>query len=204
MDETDKNCQVFLKFMQFINQMLWFSSTEKLRALGVNSSGGNILEDICNLENGVESLEKLLYEANLPFKLLAKDTGEGKTIYCQIGNREVAFSPLMSSGTRALVFLYLWYMQREALSFIFIDEFDAFYHTDLSIAVIRRLMMEENIQVVFTSHNTDIISNELLRPDCYFILEDNVIQPLCNLTDKSLREAHNLQKMYKAGAFYEY
>lgn len=204
LDGTDKNCQVFLRFMQFINQMLWFSSTEKLRALGVNSSGGNILEDICNLENGVESLEKLLYEANLPFKLLAKDTGDGKTIYCQIGNREVAFSPLMSSGTRALVFLYLWYMQREALSFIFIDEFDAFYHTDLSIAVIRRLMMEENIQVVFTSHNTDIISNELLRPDCYFILEDNVIQPLCNLTDKSLREAHNLQKMYKAGAFHEY
>ena len=94
-------------------------------------------------------------------------------------------------------------MQKEGLSFIFIDEYDAFYHTDLAIAMIRKLMMEEKIQVIFTSHNTDIISNELLRQDCYFILEDNVIQPLCNLTDKSLREAHNLQKMYKAGAFYE-
>lgn len=203
LDKEDKDCQVFLKFMKFVNQMLWFSSTERLRALGANISSGNMFESICNLENGVENLESFLHEAKLPFHLLEKDAGEGKTIYCKIGDREVAFAPLMSSGTRALVFLCLWYMQKEGLSFIFIDEYDAFYHTDLAIAMIRKLMMEEKIQVIFTSHNTDIISNELLRPDCYFILEDNVIQPLCNLTDKSLREAHNLQKMYKAGAFYE-
>lgn len=113
------------------------------------------------------------------------------------------FSPLMSSGTKSLVFLFLWYMQRENLSFVFIDEFDAFYHTDLSIAVIQKLLLEEQIQVVFTSHNTDIVSNELLRPDCYFILEDNSIKPFSSLTDKALREAHNLQKMYRAGAFHE-
>lgn len=203
LDKEDKNCQVFAKFMKFVNQMLFFSSTDNLMAIGANSSGGNMMEDICNLPNGVERLEDFLHEANLPFKLVERDAGEGKTIYCKMGDKEVAFAPLMSSGTRALVFLCLWYMQKEDFAFIFIDEFDAFYHTDLSIAVIRRLMMEENIQIVFTSHNTDIISNELLLPDCYFILEDNTIQPFCKLTDKSLREAHNLQKMYKAGAFYE-
>ncbi|MCM1112092.1 MAG: AAA family ATPase [Muribaculum sp.] len=202
LDREDKECQVFLKFMKFVNQMLWFSSTDKLRAVGANAAGGSMLENICNLENGVEKLENLLHEAKLPFRLLEKDTGEGKTIYCKVGDREVPFAPLMSSGTRALVFLYLWYMQKENFAFIFIDEFDAFYHTDLSIAIIHKLMMEENIQIVFTSHNTDIISNELLRPDCYFILDDNTIQPFCDLTDKSLREAHNLQKMYRAGAFY--
>lgn len=85
--------------------------------------------------------------------------GEGKTIYCQIG-KEVAFAPLMSSGIMSLVFLFLGYMQRESRSFI--DEFDALYHTDFSIAVIRKLLEEENIQVV-----------------------------------------HNLQKMYKTGAFHE-
>lgn len=57
--------------------------------------------------------------------------------------------------------------------------------------------------VACNSHNTDIISNELLRPDCYFELKDNRISPFCNLTGKALREAHNLQKMYKAGAFNE-
>ena len=202
LDREDKDCQVFLKFMRFVNQMLWFSSTEGLQAVGANSVRGNMLEEICHIENGVKHLEDFLREEKLPFQLVEKDTGEGKTIYCKIGDREVAFAPLMSSGTRALVFLCLWYMRRKEFSFIYIDEFDAFYHTDLSMSVIRKLMMEDNLQVVFTSHNTDIISNELLRPDCYFLLEDNTIQPFCNLTDKALREAHNLQKMYRAGAFY--
>lgn len=203
LDKVDKYCLVFLKFMKFVDQMLWISSTEGLRTIGYGSKVGNLFEDICNMENGVENLEVFLREAGLEYKLVARDKGEGKTIYCQMGNREVPFAPLMSSGTRSLVFLFLWYMQRKSLSFIFVDEFDAFYHTDLSIAVIKKLLAEEHIQVVFTSHNTDIISNELLRPDCYFILEDNMIQPFCDLTGKALREAHNLQKMYKAGAFHE-
>lgn len=203
LDQEDKNCQVFLKFMDFVNQMLWFSSTEGLRVEGADKERGNVLEEICNLENGVKNLELFLQEAGLKFNLLQRDSGDGKTIYCKMGKRNVPFEPLMSSGTKALVFLYLWYMQRQNFSFIFVDEFDAFYHTDLSIAVIRKLMEEKDIQVIFTSHNTDIISNELLRPDCYFILADNKVQPICNLTDKSLREAHNLQKMYRAGAFYE-
>lgn len=203
LDKSDKNCQIFLKFIDYVNQMVWISSTEGLRSIGTGTSGGNLFEIICNLENGVAALESFLREAGLEFNLVERDKGEGKTIYCKVGDREVLFTPLMSSGTRSLVFLFLWYMQRESLSFIFIDEFDAFYHTDLSIAVINKLLAEEHIQVVFTSHNTDIISNELLRPDCYFILKDNMIQPFCNLTDKALREAHNLQKMYKAGAFHE-
>lgn len=201
LDKEDHNCSTFIKFVQFVNRMLWISSTEGLRTLGSPSSGGNLLEEICNLENGVEDLEAFLHEAALDFNLTAKDKGEGKKIYCRMGNREVAFAPLMSSGTRSLAFLFLWYRKKKDISFIFVDEFDAFYHTELSIAVIRKLMAEENIQVIFTSHNTDIISNELLRPDCYFVLNDNRILPFSGLTDKALREAHNLQKMYKAGAF---
>lgn len=39
------------------------------------------------------------------------------------------------------------------------------------------------------------------RPDCYFLLKDNSIKAISELTEKELRQAHNLQKMYKAGAF---
>ena len=45
------------------------------------------------------------------------------------------------------------------------------------------------------------MSNDLLRPDCYFLIEDGKIIPVSDATDKELRKAHNLQKMYKAGAF---
>lgn len=81
------------------------------------------------------------------------------------------------------------------------DEFDAFYHTDLSMAVVRKILGIEDVQAVITSHNTDLLSNQLLRPDCFFKMEDNKIKAFSDLTPKALREAHNLQKMYKAGAF---
>ena len=45
------------------------------------------------------------------------------------------------------------------------------------------------------------MSNELLRPDCYFLINDSKISNLSNLTVKELREAHNIEKMYKAHAF---
>ena len=59
----------------------------------------------------------------------------------------------------------------------------------------------EGVQVFTTTHNTDLMSNDLLRPDCYFLLKDNSIKAISGLTEKELRQAHNLQKMYKAGEF---
>ena len=41
----------------------------------------------------------------------------------------------------------------------------------------------------------------LLRPDCSFIIDDGRIANLANRTDRVLREAHNLEKMYLNGAF---
>ena len=86
---------------------------------------------------------------------------------------------------------------------LFIDEFDAYYHHDLSKIIVKELK-QTCAQVVLTTHNTSIMTNDLLRPDCYFVMTDELIKPLCNLTSKELRQAHNLEKMYKAGVFQEY
>ena len=83
---------------------------------------------------------------------------------------------------------------------MFIDEFDAFYHHDLSKMIVETLK-EIGVQFILTTHNTSILSNDLLRPDCYFLLNKKKIKSLSNSTDKELREAHNIEKMYKAGAF---
>lgn len=87
------------------------------------------------------------------------------------------------------------------VSFAYIDEYDAFYHFELSQELVRLLKGLENTQVFISTHNTDLLSNEILRPDAYFEIEDNKISSLDKRTDKELRKAHNLQKMYKAGSF---
>ena len=46
------------------------------------------------------------------------------------------------------------------------------------------------------------MSNDLMRPDCYFLMNSRKILPLPKCTEKELREAHNIEKIYKAGAFY--
>lgn len=97
-----------------------------------------------------------------------------------------------------MALFYYWYIRMEKASFVFIDEFDAFYHFELSESVQRHLKQISGVQIFTTTHNTDLMSNDLLRPDSYFLLENNRIQDISELTEKELRQAHNLQKMYKA------
>jgi AAA15 family ATPase/GTPase len=108
-----------------------------------------------------------------------------------------------STGTYSLTFFYYWYQsirQLSKVSFLFIDEFDAFYHHSLSALVLEKLK-ETGVQFILTTHNTSIISNDLLRPDCYFLMNKHQVRSLSNSKPKELREAHNIEKMYKAGAF---
>jgi len=62
-------------------------------------------------------------------------------------------------------------------------------------------LKEIDAQVILTTHNTSIMTNDLLRPDCYFLINEQGITSLKNRTEKELREAHNIEKMYKAGSF---
>ena len=37
--------------------------------------------------------------------------------------------------------------------------------------------------------------------DCYFVISEQMINSLPNLTDREIRAVHNLEKLYKAKAF---
>ena len=89
----------------------------------------------------------------------------------------------------------------ENVSLVFIDEFDAFYHNNLATAVVKELLKLPKTQSILTTHNTDIMSNDLLRPDCYLRIQNGKIKSFSEATNKELRKAHNLQKLYNAGAF---
>jgi hypothetical protein len=45
------------------------------------------------------------------------------------------------------------------------------------------------------------MSNDLLRPDCNFIIDKNQIKSLSLSTDKELRMGNNIEKMYRGNAF---
>ena len=93
---------------------------------------------------------------------------------------------------------YYWYLQLcdKKIKFAFIDEFDAFYHFELSRKIVNKLS-ELECQTVLTTHNLSLLDNDLLRPDCYFEVSDNKIVPFSSLVHKELRKAHNIEKIYR-------
>jgi AAA15 family ATPase/GTPase len=88
------------------------------------------------------------------------------------------------------------------ISFIYYDEFDAFFHHELSENVITE-MKNVGAQSVLTTHNTNLFSNRLMRPDCLFILSPDRIVPTFAATQRELRQGHNLEKLYLNGEFDE-
>lgn len=197
--DTEEN-QVFKKFINFVDHMLLFYSLDSRGYEGFMNGSESIAEGIVN-SGKVKDFENFLRENGIEYNLYDCEVDGKKAIYCHFDNKDADFFKIASTGTRSLVLFYYWYVRMEQASFVFIDEFDAFYHFELSESVQKRLGKISGVQIFTTTHNTDLMSNDLLRPDCYFLLKDNKIKAISDLTEKELRQAHNLQKMYKAGAF---
>ena len=78
---------------------------------------------------------------------------------------------------------------------------DAYYHYELSEYIVKILEKMTNIQVMITSHNTNLLTNKIMRPDCYFILSDNRLVLFADATNRDLHKGHNLEKLYMRGEF---
>ena len=202
LDDTDDFNKIFLCFLKFIDGMLFFRSLDGNSYLGIETGSKNIQEDIIERGN-VKDFESFLNEAGIECKLKVVKESEKNILAFDFDGKTISFFKIASQGTRALTLFYFW-MQRlkeeSKVTFLFIDEFDAFYHHELSQLIVEELK-KIDIQFILTTHNTTIMTNDLLRPDCYFIMTKDKIKSLSKSTEKELRQAHNLEKMYKANSF---
>ena len=201
LEENEINA-VFKDFGEFVNHMLLFYSLDNRGYQGFKVGSERIADKIIK-KGKVASFQKFLSEEGINYSLEEKVVDGQRQIYCRFKNAEVNFFSVASTGTASLTLFYYWYLQMKELSFVYIDEFDAFYHFELANSLVKLLKKVSNCQIVLTTHNTDLLSNDLMRPDCYFEIRDNDIKCLSDKTDKEIRKAHNLQKMYKAGVFDE-
>ena len=197
--DNDQN-RVFKKFIDFVDRMLLFYSLDSRGYEGFMNGTEGIAEGIVNAGK-VEDFQRFLKENEIDYNLYECEVDGRKAIYCRFNNKSADFFNIASTGTRSLALFYYWYIRMRKASFVFIDEFDAFYHFELSEGVLKKANKIPGVQIFTTTHNTDLMSNDLLRPDCYFLLKDNSINAISELTEKELRQAHNRQKMDKAGAF---
>lgn len=195
--------QLFKRFLDFIENMLMFYSLKENRYYGYKQGREPISDSIVK-KGKLADFEAFLNRLDIKCRLKAREIDGVFEIYNVFENGESNFFRTASTGTSALALFFYWLINSENTTFIYMDEFDAYYHFELSAEVVREIIKQKpDAQILFTSHNNNLMSNNLLRPDCLFIMQNNGIKSMSDLTQKELRQAHNLQKMYKAGAFNE-
>lgn len=188
-----------IRLQKFVNGMLWFRNLDVREFIGLESNI-YILDEFIIKNNLVADFKRFLFDvSDQDFNFATPNPGE-KNLYCYIDKKKVPFDLLVSTGTQSLKLLYFWMKKLGGATFVFIDEFDAFYHFKLSFEVCKRLF-NLDCQVFMSSHNTYLMTNDLLRPDCNFIVNNNKIKPLCDCTEKELRFGHNIEKLFRGNAF---
>ncbi len=166
-------------------------------------SNRNFLE---NLKNPVylHNFEDFLNLMGIECKLVLKELPDGQVELYFAHKKLVPFYSTASSGTLALTSLYQKIVSNPSL--IYIDDFAAFYHYEMAEKLICYFKDKyPECQFIMTSHNTNLMTNKIVRPDCLFILSSRgTLTALCDATERELREGHNLEKMYISGEFEKY
>lgn len=205
-NNTQQPVDSYVKYvMAFVSNMLWFRSLQDNSYIGLTTGAVDVGAWI--IENGyVEEFQKFLYDmAGINIKLgaaIVQQPAPTKALLIEEHkNTPLIFEQCASSGAKTLQIFFYWSKQFSKVSLLFIDEFDAFYHNDLSRNILKLVSDMDNTQAIFTTHNSYLASNELLRPDCYFTLDKGKLVSFVDGTDRELREGHNLEKMLRNGEF---
>lgn len=183
-----------------INQLAGFIGRMRFSTSSQNSNYLIYSEQLSE-EEKLKKFQQFLNEHGVECDLILLENPEGKKDIYYNYKKPLQFFSNMSSGTAALTNFYLNFMNKGKTSFIFIDEFDANYHFELSEKIVTLLEEQFDCQVVLTSHNTGLLSNSIMRPDCFMILSNGKLTPICEATTRELRQGHNLQKLYRNGEF---
>lgn len=166
-------------------------------------SNRNFLE---NLKNPVylHNFEDFLNLIGIECKLVLQELPDGQVELYFSHKKLVPFYRTASSGTLALTSLYQKIVSN--CSLIYLDDFNAFYHYEMAEKLIYYFKDKyPECQLIMTSHNTNLMTNKIMRPDCLFILSSRgTLTALCDATERELREGHNLEKMYIRGEFEKY
>lgn len=190
------------QLITFVSSMLWFRSLGENNYIGYLKGIELITDNI--IQNGlVSKFQDFLQQFDVKCNLdVATDPFGKKFLVSKFKNNKfIPFWETASSGTKSLTLYYYWSHKFKDISFLFIDEYDAFYHTNVAINLVKQIAEQKSPQTIFTTHNTAVMSNQILRPDCYFVLSEGHLTSLPNCTSRELREGHNLEKMFRQGEF---
>ncbi|MBQ8813139.1 MAG: ATP-binding protein [Lachnospiraceae bacterium] len=200
-----KNDSILIRLANYVRRMVMITVGNEM-PYRVRRMSKAFYDSLENPER-LKDLEDFLNAMGIECRLILEKLPDGQKELYFAHEKLVPFYENASSGTLALVDLYRRLIPKVwDASLIYLDEFDAFYHYEMAENVIKFFKKKyPRCQMIMTSHNTNLMTNRLMRPDCMFILSRRgTLTALCNATTRELREGHNLEKMYISGEFEKY
>lgn len=196
---------VLIKLSEYVNKMdLITVGNNRIESSTIDYS--KFFKDLKNPVH-LQNFEDFLNLMGIECKLVLKELPDGQVELYFDHKKLVPFYSTASSGTLALTNLYQKIVSKAVeSSLVYLDEFDAFYHYEMAEKLISFFKTKyPKCQFIMTSHNTNLMTNKIMRPDCLFILSSRgTLTALCDATERELREGHNLEKMYISGEFEKY
>ena len=193
-----------VRLIKFVEKMLWFRSLNSRGYCGYTSGKSTLIDELYKMGK-IREFEKFLNDIagiSLKFEVATSLASGAKELYIKYPKRKVEFFRASSTGTQELLLLFYWKsFALNDIKFLFIDEFDAFYHFELAAKIVTEIGKHTEMQSFFTSHNTYLANNKIMRPDCFFILSNGRITSFADATSRELREGHNLEKLLRSGEF---
>jgi len=196
-----ENNSILKKFEKFVNGM--FNLQAVLGDKKALSYIAQFFSKLIIADDSLHDFEEFLSKVGIKAKLRVASNLEGeKEIYFDYKEKSLKFVDYASSGTLSLVPLYGLIDMMP--SFVYIDEFDANFHFGLAKLMLEKLKQNPSCQTIITTHNTDLMSNKFMRPDCYLLMSLAKIINLSDATSRNLRMGHHLERLYQAGEFDEF
>lgn len=158
------------------------------------------------IKNGLlADFQAFLQQGGVNEQVISKETDGTVSFFFRHKKADLPFMDVASSGTIALLLQFYWLHKiqnnKRKASFVFLDDFDAFFHSELSDLIYKTFKKVSDIQCVMTTNNTNLLSNKTGRPDSFFIITPDKISALSELTKREIREGNNIAKLYLANEF---
>ena len=181
---------------EFASGMLWFRSLGSYEFMGTTNTIENVDQYLASDPEVLKGLQSFLSDCGLSYELHAISDISGKRVYAHFANQDYPFFPIASTGTKSLCLFFYWMdKMKEHLKFLFLDEYDAFYHFNLSQGILRRVNSNPSFQAILTTHNPYLADNAIMRPDCYLNIKNGKIRSFADSTNRIIREGNSLERM---------